>query len=87
MMTFQDSLDRVFAQRAEDLDKCGQSYMELCMSLHLCRMHSASARRQFAALLAKKHTKNYAMNVMARARRLHGEARQLKDQAVRESAV
>jgi len=86
-MTFQDFLTQVFVRRSEGLDKCGKSYMELCMSLHLCRMHSASARRQFAALLAKKHTKNYAMTVMARARRLHGEARQLKDQAVRESAV
>ena len=77
-MTFQDFLTQVFVRRSEGLDKCGKSYMELCMSLHLCRMPSASARRQFAHLLAKKHSENYSMTVMARARRLHGEAKDLQ---------
>ena len=86
-MTFQDSLDRVFAQRAEGLNKSGQSYMELCMSLHLCRMPSAAERRKFGALLAKRHSENYSMSVMARARALHGEAREFRDKAVRESEV
>ena len=83
-MTFQDCLDRLHAQRSEGLDTSGTQYMELCMSLHLCRMPSAAERRQFGELLQKKHSKNYSMTVMARARKFHGEARELRDKAMSE---
>jgi hypothetical protein len=47
-------------------------------------MPSAAERRQFGELLAKKHSTNYSMTVMARARKFHGEARELRDKAMSE---
>ena len=84
-MTFRDYLRQLHAQRSEGLDKCGSQYLELSMSLHLCLMSSAADRRNFGALLEKKHSKNYAMTVMARARRFHGEAKDLQ-QMLRDEA-
>jgi hypothetical protein len=83
-VTFHDSLHRLHAQHAVGLDTCGKQYMELCMSLHLCLMPSAADRRRFAELLKKKHGNNYSMTVMARARKFHGEARELRDKAMSE---
>jgi hypothetical protein len=81
---FHDYLRLLHAQRSVGLDTCGKQYMELCMSLHLCLMPSAADRRQFGELLAKKHSTNYSMTVMARARKFHGEARELRDKAMSE---
>ena len=81
---FLSCLRLLHEQRSEGLDTSGTQYMELCLSLHISLMASAAERRQFAALLQSKHSKNYSMTVMARARKFHGEARKLKDQAMLE---
>ena len=84
-MEFHDYLRLRHAQLSEGLDTCGKQYMELCMSLHLCLMPSSADRRQFGALLAKEHSENYSMTVLARARRFHGEAKNLQ-QMLRDEA-
>ena len=81
-MTFHDSLRLLHEQRSVGLDTSGESYRQLCLSLHISLMPSAAERRQFAELLKKKHGNNYSMTVMARARKFHGEARELKNQSV-----
>ena len=84
-MKFHDCLRLLHAQRSEGLDTCGSQYKEICMNLHLCLMESAADRRSFGHLLEKKHSKNYAMTVMARARRFHSDAKDLQ-QMLRDEA-
>ena len=83
-MEFHDYLRLLHAQHSVGLSTSGTQYMELCMSLHLCLMPSAADRRSFGALLAKKHSENYSLTVMSRARVFHREAQKLRDKAMSE---
>ena len=77
-MTFQDLLWELFERDSEGMDTSSQEYLDLCLKYHICLLQSADARRRFASMMSKHHSKPYVNSIMAHARRVFNEAKDLQ---------